>query len=664
MPLNPALMLGLALVAGAGCGDGAGSPAGRDAQPLGDGAMDAPSGGDALPDATSDGEDRGSTSCGPAGFFWENPLPQGDALVSTFGLSPTDLWAVGVFGTLLHFDGTTWSCVASPTTSSLRAVWGARSDELWAAGGDGSAGVILHGDGRAWSVALRPSFALAGLGGSGPSDVWAVGAGGAILHWDGSTWSPSPSGTTVDLVRVFAGGPRDAWAVGYAQSAGVARGGLILHWDGARWSVAESGAGAIGVPTSVSGSAPDDVWVVGSCDTVFGACSVLHWDGRAWSRGEFETPYPDNGEFLNDVVALGPDDVWALGQLGSNYHFDGARWSAVPSCEGDDWGNEIAAWGTAADLWAVGSPGNLCHWDGSRWTRKSGGILADLTSVQVTDASAAWAVGATVFIQPDRSQASASALLRWDGRGWAQVAQTQGGGFNALWASAASDVWVVGEAYCTQGVATYPCGKIWHYDGASLAEVPGLERTDPILAIWGSGADDLWAVGAGTLLHGDGRSWTVVEQHSGVWHFGVWGSAANDVWVVGADGQISHFDGNRWSDVASPTSSNLLGVSGSGPSDVWAVGARGTLLHWDGARWQGVPSPVTDALYSVWTDRAGQVWAVGGDVWGVILRHDGAGWLVDGRTGNAPLLSVHGTDEGTLRVVGRRGAILHHAPAR
>src|SRR5260221_13237206 len=34
---------------------------------------------------------------------------------------------------------------------------------------------------------------LQAVWGSGPNDVWAVGAGGVILHWNGTAWTSSPS---------------------------------------------------------------------------------------------------------------------------------------------------------------------------------------------------------------------------------------------------------------------------------------------------------------------------------------------------------------------------------------------------------------------------------------------------------------------------------------
>jgi len=64
-----------------------------------------------------------------------------------------------------------------------------------------------------WSVVptLTTSF-LAGVWGSGRSDVWAVGSG--IRHWDGSAWSNVGVGYPIDLRAVWGSATDDLWAIG------------------------------------------------------------------------------------------------------------------------------------------------------------------------------------------------------------------------------------------------------------------------------------------------------------------------------------------------------------------------------------------------------------------------------------------------------------------
>ncbi|MBN9161526.1 MAG: hypothetical protein J0I07_11215, partial [Myxococcales bacterium] len=67
----------------------------------------------------------------------------------------------------------------------------------------------------------------------------------------------------------------------------------------------------------------------------------------------------------------------------------------------------------------------------------------------------------------------------------------------------------------------------------------------------------------------------------------VWGTGPNDVWAVGAEGTILHFDGVAWTvsstGLGSGQEVNLTGIWGSGPNDVWAVGGN-VALHFTGTK--------------------------------------------------------------------------------
>jgi hypothetical protein len=64
-----------------------------------------------------------------------NPMP------GIWAFASNDVWVVGFYGNIGHWDGATWSLVASPTAQNLFAVSGASASDLWAVG---EGGVILH----------------------------------------------------------------------------------------------------------------------------------------------------------------------------------------------------------------------------------------------------------------------------------------------------------------------------------------------------------------------------------------------------------------------------------------------------------------------------------------------------------------------------------------
>ena len=100
------------------------------------------------------------------------------------------------------------------------------------------------------------------------------------------------------------------------------------------------------------------------------------------------------------------------------------------------------------------------------------------------------------------------------------------------------------------------------------------------------------------MVHWDGTGWNAVPSVPIESHLnGIWGSGPDDVWAVGGEWvddvthlvAIFHWDGTSWTQVldlkqAPAGTEELLHVWGSGPSDVWAVGLSGTILHWDGGR--------------------------------------------------------------------------------
>jgi hypothetical protein len=54
-----------------------------------------------------------------SGWDWQNPLPQGNDLSAVWGSSATDVFAVGDAGTIFHYDGSTWSPMASGTSQDF-----------------------------------------------------------------------------------------------------------------------------------------------------------------------------------------------------------------------------------------------------------------------------------------------------------------------------------------------------------------------------------------------------------------------------------------------------------------------------------------------------------------------------------------------------------------
>ena len=228
--------------------------------------------------------------------------------LSVWGESPSDVWAVG--DVIAHRDGTGWKTVMSPTTPPppgretwMQSVWGASSSDVWAVGYLGAA---LHWNGSAWSPVATPSTTtLLGVSGCSSTDVWAVSAGSTIIHWNGTQWSFSPVAGSLGLTGVWCNTATDAWAVG---SLGGSN-GIVLHWNGTAWSQSTAAAYPL---SAVSGSASNNVWAGGNHE-------LMHWNGSAWTS----VALPGLSAAITSLWSRSPTEVWAIDNGGAMLSWDG-----------------------------------------------------------------------------------------------------------------------------------------------------------------------------------------------------------------------------------------------------------------------------------------------------------------------------------------------------
>lgn len=117
-------------------------------------------------------------------------------LFTVAGSGSSDVWAGGADGTLLHWNGTTWTAIASGTNANIDDISASHVNFAVAAAGE----QILMWDGDAWaSVTLDASY-VGDVWASSPQQAWAV-AGpyanrGDVWQWDGVSWirSAAPGG--------------------------------------------------------------------------------------------------------------------------------------------------------------------------------------------------------------------------------------------------------------------------------------------------------------------------------------------------------------------------------------------------------------------------------------------------------------------------------------
>jgi hypothetical protein len=289
-----------------------------------------------------------------------SPFISNSSLDAAAIITANDIWAVGDIQTgstteqtlAEHFDGTSWSVVPTPSFSNavLNGVAGAASNDVWAVGSENpfsssSNTLIEHWNGTSWSVVPSPRLpkgsSLTGVTAPASNNVWAVGfspAGALVEHFDGTSWSivSSPAFTGVGgISAVSADSSTDVWAVG---------GSTSLHWDGHTWSQIATAHLRTGGVVAVSALSPTNVWAVGTGPGVatggFSAhptAVIEHWDGTRWSVVPSPNPNPQGNNSLVAVAAVSANDIWAVGhQLQGPFteHWDGNKWSIVNTPSG------------------------------------------------------------------------------------------------------------------------------------------------------------------------------------------------------------------------------------------------------------------------------------------------------------------------------------------
>jgi len=316
-----------------------------------------------------------ASQTGKSSIFEVVPTPNenfDNGLQAASASSPTDIWAVGQ--STIHYDGTQWTAFPAP---------------------------MVEGDNTGYLagvVDISPTLAWAG----GTVGIGEANPGQVLLQWNGTEWSvyPGPNlgkGNQPSIMAMTSTSASDIWAIGSLLGDDEEQLFFLFeHWNGTTWTATTEVSGDAFL-LGASADATNDVWAVGfnGAENDNSLTLAMHYDGTTWQF----SPTPSTGagaNQLNGVLALSPNDVWAVGFSTSVAppqeaptknlieHFDGTSWSIVPSPNVGP--NSIyqsnrlfgLVANSSTDIYAFGSyfaaDGSgqqatlLMHWDGTAWT--------------------------------------------------------------------------------------------------------------------------------------------------------------------------------------------------------------------------------------------------------------------------------------------------------
>ncbi|MBI5490362.1 MAG: hypothetical protein HY905_23700 [Deltaproteobacteria bacterium] len=404
------------------------------------------------------------------------------------------LYVAGTAGAVAVWERATgtWTSLPTGTLETIYSLWGAGENDLWAVGGN-TRGTILHFDGATWTENVAtPSLDRRGYlaaSGTAADDIYAVLHDGGIMHCDGTSWRPMEGAVTVSLHGISGTSSQAVFAVGSTSTPGGPEGTALLRYDGRAWRLAnwQTGFAAVGLWTA----AANDIFAV------FGDQRVRRFDGSTWAA--FPVGFPDFRWFA--TWGLSAAQTFLVGGQDSSggqpLIFQGAAgsWSAVvtPTLPDVDL-NGVAGTTAADDVLAVGTAGTILRIHPGDWS-----VEQDMVAAAPTDTlRAVWPASPTeAFAVGDNG-----AILHWDGTSWNSMTTSSDPWFGyrlyAVWGSSPSNVFAAGES-----------DMLVRYDGVRWRTIT-IDTLADFTGIWGSAANNVFLVSndrSGKILHRCGSAW-------------------------------------------------------------------------------------------------------------------------------------------------------------
>ena len=238
----------------------------------------------------------------PAALEWQVVSPvTAEDLRDVYMLAENDVWAVGNGGTVLHYDGATWSPVPISTTDTLRDIYMVSPTMGFIVAWSGGGSTIWHWDGAVWTQRGTVPDPLFRIDANGAADAWASGVS-VVYHWNGVEWALEWNAPSV-LFAIDMTSPQTGWAVG-------AYGTIVQYSNGAWSQYANSPVETVLYETFFT--SPTDGWAVGFTNTTY----LLHNNGVTWTW-RYTLPFP-----VDRIRMFSSNSGWVTGGLNIAY-FDG-----------------------------------------------------------------------------------------------------------------------------------------------------------------------------------------------------------------------------------------------------------------------------------------------------------------------------------------------------
>jgi len=311
-------------------------------------------------------------------------------LRTIMGSAVNNIFTAGYNGTVLRFDGTSWSAIPG-TTQDLNAVWSDSSSGRAIA--VGNSGAAIEYSSGAWKCMNMPATSnnLIGVWGSSISNVFAVTAttNAPVYYYDGSSWTLDGNITAAPVnlqaQDMWGRSASEVYVIGTTNSG--ADTGVYVADGTSPGPLSWTPVGAIipgFVGTGIWGpSSGSEIYI---CGTSGGSDRIYHFTGGAWTA-----VCNDGSVSLIDLWGTTSSNIWSVGYSGEAIHGGGSSWGAATSISS---ANMRGVWGeSSGKFFSVGESGTIVYYNGSSWSAQSSGVSFDLTGVHGIPNSNVFATG-------------------------------------------------------------------------------------------------------------------------------------------------------------------------------------------------------------------------------------------------------------------------------
>ena len=577
-----------------------------------------------------------------SGWYWQNPVPQGNPLHDVYFVDDTNGWAVGDLGSILYTrdQGTTWLKQKSNTDNILYAVYFLLPDNGWAVG---QAGTILHWDGETWA-SQNSDFEghLFDVHFVNSQKGWVVGQDETVLYTSngGNTWD-----------RLTTEGPEHYFSVSFINEnegylAGAAGdNGLIKYTSngGTTWDIEIIPANRM---NSIFFADGNSGWAVGDNGAIF---------HKAHADSTWKIQDCGSTNDLTSVSAINPHQVWVAGMEGIIYHSnnDGETWFPEDSKVTDNLSSIYILNGESG--WAVGDAGTAIY------TYNGGGTWLTMSETGPTGF-----LRGISFMYPELGMVVGDDGLIYSTLDQGQTWKKDTSGVSAkLWAVDIAKHYISSDRAMAVGYGGTILRKWWEPDMLYEDwELRDYDHNEDLYSIDIRGRN-AWAAGQfGSIAFtsNSGNSWEIQHQDLGYHLNDIQFPTPNYGWAVGMSSKILHSmnKGVDWEEQTSPVNTNFQSVCFCDHLSGWAVGVAGEIIHTDdgGRNWSQQNSGTQEMLTSVHFTDCNNGWIVGDN--GTILHtSDGGDSWGKQSSGTSNLLwSVYFADPTHGWTAGDKGTIL------